>query len=157
MQLWQLSILKRAAMQRAHPIRNPHAVSQRQRPREGPFCYRTCCAFRPTKSLPPAGNARDPTHNAAEALAVLLEKMNIVRGVMHGCDYSGFETKAAALLVPCANHLLGLTDGKQRFLATMVAVAKAYWLSKSTSSIAHAPMSSTSTMCDRSQLSENSG
>lgn len=47
---------------------------------------------------------------------------------MHGCDYSGFETQAAALLVPCANHLLGLKDGKQRFLDTMVAVAKAYSL-----------------------------
>jgi type I restriction enzyme R subunit len=70
----------------------------------------------------------DPTHNAAEALAVLLEKMDILRGMMHGCNYSGFETKAVALLVPCANHLLGLKDGKQRFLDTMVAVAKAYSL-----------------------------
>ncbi len=70
----------------------------------------------------------DPTHNAAEALAVLLEKMDIVRGMMHGLDYSGFETRAAALLVPCANHILGIKDGKQRFLDTMVAVAKAYSL-----------------------------
>jgi len=70
----------------------------------------------------------DPTHNAAEALAVLLEQMAIVRGLMHGCDYTGFETQAIALLVPCANHLLGLKDGKRRFLDTMVAVAKAYSL-----------------------------
>lgn len=70
----------------------------------------------------------DPTHDAAEALAVLLEKLDVVRGMMHGCDYSEFQTKAAGLLVPCANHLLGLKDGKQRFLDTMVAVAKAYSL-----------------------------
>jgi type I restriction enzyme R subunit len=70
----------------------------------------------------------DPTHNAAEALAVLLEKIDIVRGMMHGYDYSSFETKASALLVPCANHLLGLKDGKQRFLDIMVAMAKAYSL-----------------------------
>jgi len=25
---------------------------------------------------------------------VLLEKMDIVRGMMHGCDYSGLETEA---------------------------------------------------------------
>ncbi|MFO1346422.1 MAG: type I restriction endonuclease subunit R [Rhodocyclaceae bacterium] len=80
------------------------------------------------KTYTEAKGKGDPTHNAAEALAVLLEKMDIVRGMMHGCDYSGFETKAAALLVPCANHLLGLKDGKQRFLDTMVAVAKAYSL-----------------------------
>ena len=80
------------------------------------------------KTFTEAKGKGDPTHNAAEALAVLLEKMDIVRGMMHGCDYSGFETKAAALLVPCANHLLGLKDGKQRFLDTMVAVAKAYSL-----------------------------
>ena len=80
------------------------------------------------KTYTEAKGKGDPTHNAAEALAVLLEKMDIVRGMMHGCDYSGFETKAAALLVPCANHLLSLKDGKQRFLDTMVAVAKAYSL-----------------------------
>ncbi|MHB8116087.1 MAG: type I restriction endonuclease subunit R [Acidithiobacillus ferrivorans] len=80
------------------------------------------------KTYTEAKGKGDPTHNAAEALAMLLEKMDIVRGMMHGCDYSGFETKAAALLVPCANHLLGLKDGKQRFLDTMVAVAKAYSL-----------------------------
>jgi type I restriction enzyme, R subunit len=80
------------------------------------------------KTYTEAKGKGDPTHNAAEALAVLLEKMDIVRGMMHGCDYSGFETQAAALLVPCANHLLGLKDGKQRFLDTMVAVAKAYSL-----------------------------
>ena len=80
------------------------------------------------KTYTEAKGKGDPTHNAAEALAVLLEKMDVVRGMMHGCDYSGFETRAAALLVPCANHLLGLKDGKSRFLDTMVAVAKAYSL-----------------------------
>ena len=80
------------------------------------------------KTYTEAKGKGDPTHNAAEALAVLLEKMDVVRGMMHGCDYSGFETRAAALLVPCANHLLGLKDGKPRFLDTMVGVAKAYSL-----------------------------
>ncbi|MGM3189601.1 type I restriction endonuclease subunit R [Dickeya dadantii subsp. dieffenbachiae] len=70
----------------------------------------------------------DPAHNAAEALAVLLEKLDIVRGLMHGCDYSGFETDAMKLLVPVANHILGLKDGKQRFLDAMLAVSKAFSL-----------------------------
>lgn len=70
----------------------------------------------------------DPAHNAAEALAVLLEKLDIVRGLMHGFDYSGFETNAMKLLVPVANHILGLKDGKQRFLDAMLAVSKAFSL-----------------------------
>ncbi|MEY2837807.1 MAG: hypothetical protein RJB60_106 [Pseudomonadota bacterium] len=70
----------------------------------------------------------DPTHNAAEALAVLLEKMDIVRGLMHGFDYSAFEVNAIQLLVPTANHILGLKDGKERFLDTMLAVSKAFSL-----------------------------
>ncbi|MEZ5646649.1 MAG: type I restriction endonuclease subunit R [Burkholderiaceae bacterium] len=70
----------------------------------------------------------DPTHNAAEALAVLLEKMDIVRGLMHGFDYSAFETDAVPLLVPAAEHILGQKDGKTRFLDTMTAVGKAFSL-----------------------------
>jgi len=70
----------------------------------------------------------DPTHGAAEALALLLEKLDVVRGLMHGFDYSAFETQALPLLVPSANHILGLKDGKTRFLDTMVAVAKAFSL-----------------------------
>jgi len=70
----------------------------------------------------------DPAHNAAEALAVLLEKLDILHGLMHGFDYSGFETKAMQLLVPVANHILGLKDGKQRFLDAMLSVSKAFSL-----------------------------
>lgn len=70
----------------------------------------------------------DPTHNAAEALAVLLEKMDIVRALMHGFDYSAFETNALPLLVPAAEHLLSQKDGKTRFLDTMTAVSKAFSL-----------------------------
>jgi type I restriction enzyme R subunit len=70
----------------------------------------------------------DPTHNAAEALVVLLEKMDVVRGLMHSFDYSAFETDAVPLLVPAANHILGLKDGKSRFLDVMTAVSKAFSL-----------------------------
>lgn len=70
----------------------------------------------------------DPAQNATEALALLLEKLDIVRGLMHGFDYSAFETDAMKLLVPAANHILGLKDGKTRFLDTMLAVSKAFSL-----------------------------
>ncbi|WP_439899288.1 type I restriction endonuclease subunit R [Pseudomonas syringae] len=80
------------------------------------------------KTYTDAKGKGDPTHNSAEALAVLLEKMDIVRGMMHGFDYSAFETRPLELLVPVANHILGLKDGKTRFLDVMLAVTKAFSL-----------------------------
>lgn len=70
----------------------------------------------------------EPAHDAHEALAVLLEKLDIVRSMAHGLDYSGFETNALPLLLPTANHILGLKDGKQRFLDAMLAMSKAFSL-----------------------------
>ena len=69
-----------------------------------------------------------PTLDAQEALSILLEKLDVVRGMFHGFNYSHFETNAVTLLVPAANHLLGLRDGKQRFLDVMASVTKAYSL-----------------------------
>ena len=80
------------------------------------------------KTYTDAKGKGDPTHNAGEALAVLVEKMDVLRGLMHGFDYSAYEAQALALLVPVANHLLGLKDGKQRFLDVMTAVSKAFSL-----------------------------
>ncbi len=75
-----------------------------------------------------------PTHDASEAFAVLLEKLDVIHGMCaagpHGpaFDYSGFEQRADRLLVPAANHILGLEDGKKRFLDTVLAMNKAYSL-----------------------------
>ncbi|WP_226945710.1 type I restriction endonuclease subunit R [Pseudomonas sp. EggHat1] len=80
------------------------------------------------KTYSDAKGKGDPTHDSAEALAVLMEKMDIVRGMLHGFDYSAFESRPLELLVPVANHILGLQDGKTRFLDTMLAVTKAYSL-----------------------------
>lgn len=76
-----------------------------------------------------------PTHDAHEAFAVLLEKIDIVRGMLHGCDYSQYQTQALQLLPRVMNHILSLTnsgdgklDGKKRFLDVMAALGKAYIL-----------------------------
>lgn len=74
-----------------------------------------------------------PTVRAEDALRILLEKMDALRGMMHGFDYSAFKTKPLDLLAPAANHLLGLEnngerDGKKRFLDVMASVTKAYSL-----------------------------
>jgi type I restriction enzyme R subunit len=72
-----------------------------------------------------------PTLKAEEALKVLLEKLDVVRGMMYGFDYSAYETNALKLLPSAANHLLDpdkVPDGKKRFLDVMASVTKAYSL-----------------------------
>ena len=66
-----------------------------------------------------------PTVKAEDALKILKEKLDVLRGMMQGFDYSGFETKPLELLAPAANHILGLDDGKKRFLDVMASVTKA--------------------------------
>lgn len=74
----------------------------------------------------------EPTHRAEEAYAILEEKMDIVRGMFAkspnstGFDYTDFENSAYKLLVPAANYILGLDDGKKRFLDQVLAITKAY-------------------------------
>lgn len=76
-----------------------------------------------------ASNGRgEPTLKAEEALAILLEKMDVVRGMFHGFDYSDYTTNAHQILVLAANHILGLKDGKKRFLDVMASITKAFSL-----------------------------
>jgi type I restriction enzyme R subunit len=70
-----------------------------------------------------------PTLDTREAYAILLEKLDIVHGMFHGFDYSEFETSALQLLPGAMNHILGLEDGKKRFLDVMAAITKAFTLS----------------------------
>ncbi|KIH78190.1 type I restriction enzyme, R subunit [Geoalkalibacter ferrihydriticus] len=69
-----------------------------------------------------------PTLAAEEALAVLLEKIDVVRGLFHGFDYSDYPTRAHQILVLAANHILGLREGKKRFLDAMAAITRAFSL-----------------------------
>jgi len=69
-----------------------------------------------------------PTVDAAEAYAVLEEKLDILRGMLHGYDYSGFLTGGHKCLAGAANHVLGLKDGKKRFADTALAMSKAFTL-----------------------------
>ena len=75
-----------------------------------------------------------PALQAEEALAILLEKMDALRGLFaktpqtDGLDTSAFETEAHKVLIPAANYVLGLDDGKKRFLDLVLAATKAYSL-----------------------------
>lgn len=85
------------------------------------------------KTYTDAKGKGQPTLKAEEALQVLHEKMDAVRGLFHGFDYSGYKDNALELLPPAANHILGIEKqndktGKQRFLDIMASVSKAYSL-----------------------------
>ena len=69
-----------------------------------------------------------PTVDAAEAYAVLEEKLDILRGLLHGFDYADFLSAGHRRLAGAANHVLGIKDGKKRFADQAVAMSKAFTL-----------------------------
>ncbi|MDH5732041.1 MAG: type I restriction endonuclease subunit R, partial [Gammaproteobacteria bacterium] len=74
-----------------------------------------------------------PTNLASEAFAVMVEKVDVVRGMFQGFDYGDYETEATTLLIPAANHILALdegkrTDRKKQFLDAVLAITKAFAL-----------------------------
>ena len=74
-----------------------------------------------------------PTVDAHEVLSVLLEKLDVLRAMLHGFDYSGFLTGGHTTLAGAANHVLGIKgdkerDGKKRFADAALAMSHAYSL-----------------------------
>lgn len=77
-----------------------------------------------------------PTVDVHEAFSVLLEKMDVLRAMLHGYDYSGFKTGGHKTLAGAANHVLGIKtegkeskrDGKKRFADVALAMSKAFTL-----------------------------
>lgn len=81
-----------------------------------------------------------PTVDTHEALSLLLEKLDVLRAMLHGFDYSEFKTGGHKTLAGAANHVLGLPsgskdkngksvrDGKKRFADAALAMSKAFSL-----------------------------
>jgi type I restriction enzyme R subunit len=69
-----------------------------------------------------------PTVDAHEAYAVLEEKLDVLRAMLHGFDYGGFLYGGYSILAKTANHVLGIKDGKKRFGDTALAMSKAFTL-----------------------------
>ncbi|MDX7730818.1 type I restriction endonuclease subunit R [Aeromonas caviae] len=69
-----------------------------------------------------------PTVDAHEAYAVLEEKLDVLRSMLHGFNYSDYLTGGHKLLAGAANFILGLEDGKKRFADNALAMSKAFTL-----------------------------
>lgn len=64
--------------------------------------------------------------NPADAL--LEEKLDVLRSLLHGFDFSDFLSGGHKLLAGAANHVLGEKDGKKRFADNALAMSKAFTL-----------------------------
>jgi type I restriction enzyme R subunit len=77
-----------------------------------------------------------PTVDVHEAYSVLMEKVDVLRAMLHGFDYAGFLTGGHKTLAGAADHVLGLKtgpakdgrDGKKRFADIALAMSKAFTL-----------------------------
>ena len=69
-----------------------------------------------------------PIVDAYEAYAVLEEKLDILRGILHGFNYSDFLTCSHRLLAKTADYVLSVPDGKKRFADAALAMSKAFTL-----------------------------
>jgi len=69
-----------------------------------------------------------PTVDVHEAYALLEEKLDVLRGMLHGFDYGDVLSGGHRILAGAANHVLGLPDGKRRFADTATAMTSAFSL-----------------------------
>lgn len=75
-----------------------------------------------------SGGRERPTVDAREAYSLLMEKMDVLRSMLHGFDCSDFLTAGHKALAGAANNILGIKDGKKRFADIALAMSKAFTL-----------------------------
>lgn len=80
------------------------------------------------KEYTASGGKGKPTEFIEEAFGIFLEKLSVARGMMHGFDYSDYETEAFELLPGAADHILGQKDGQKRFADCVTAMSQAFAL-----------------------------
>lgn len=68
------------------------------------------------------------TVDTEEAFYLLTEKIELCRNMLHNFDYSGYKTRALALLAGAADTVLGLKEGKKRFSKATLEMTKAFSL-----------------------------
>lgn len=77
-----------------------------------------------------AGGKGDPTLAQEQAVALLLEKLEVVAAMFHGFayqDYFAADTAGKlALILAAEEHILGLDDGKKRYIREVTALSQAF-------------------------------
>jgi type I restriction enzyme R subunit len=74
------------------------------------------------------GDRREAGIPQAEAVALMLEKFEIVEAMFHGFDYSGTPAQRLALIPAAREHILQLENGKKRYMDAVSDLSKAFAL-----------------------------
>ena len=81
-----------------------------------------------------SGGKGMPAENQIRATEIMIEKLEVVRQMLHGFDYTCFfdaNVKAKlSIILQAENHVLGLLDGKARFVKEVSLLGRAYALFK---------------------------
>ncbi len=77
-----------------------------------------------------AGGKGDPTILQEQAVQLMLEKLEIVSQMYHGFEYETYfeadTSKKLSMILAAEEHILGLQDGKKRYINEVAALSKAF-------------------------------
>jgi type I restriction enzyme R subunit len=77
-----------------------------------------------------AGGKGDPTILQEQAVQLMLEKLEVVSHMYHGFEYETYfkadTSKKLSLILSAEEHILGLEDGKKRYINEVTALSKAF-------------------------------
>lgn len=77
-----------------------------------------------------AGGKGDPTILQEQAVQLMLEKLEVVSNMFHGFSYEEYfeaeTSKKLSMILTAEEHILGLEDGKKRYINEVTALSKAF-------------------------------
>jgi type I restriction enzyme R subunit len=77
-----------------------------------------------------AGGKGDPTIIQEQAVQLMLEKLEVVSQMYHGFEYENYfdadTSKKLSMILAAEEHILGLQDGKKRYINEVTALSKAF-------------------------------
>jgi type I restriction enzyme R subunit len=77
-----------------------------------------------------AGGKGDPTILQEQAVQLMLEKLEVVSQMYHGFEYETYfdadTSKKLSLILAAEEHILGLDDGKKRYINEVTALSRAF-------------------------------
>lgn len=77
-----------------------------------------------------AGGKGDPAVAQEQAVAIMLEKIEVISAMYHGFPYEDYfdadTSKKLSIILAAEDHILGLEDGKKRYIDEVTALSKAF-------------------------------
>lgn len=77
-----------------------------------------------------AGGKGDPAVAQEQAVAIMLEKIEVISAMYHGFQYEDYfdadTSKKLSMILAAEDHILGLENGKKRYIDEVTALSKAF-------------------------------